>query len=190
MAESPDPRSGVDEHGDWTPAFEGQRPPFQPGHDLSVRHGAYSTLKLAPRADELATELRQVMPWYGPADEVAVRLLALTLARIEAATAALDVVDDRLDGIRTADETKRAQRLRAYVTDGEPENLAGSLQRLRDDLKGWIRLSRSLANDLGMTPTARAKLGLDLVQARSAQSRLEEHVRDRYGDAPAEEVEA
>jgi hypothetical protein len=38
MAGRPDPRSGLVEDGVWTPAFEGQRPPLEPGHELTVRH--------------------------------------------------------------------------------------------------------------------------------------------------------
>ena len=37
----------------WVPAFPGQRPPFPPGHELSVQHGAYSPRKVDPLATEL-----------------------------------------------------------------------------------------------------------------------------------------
>ena len=63
---------------------------FQPGHGAALKHGANSTLAIAPGAAELADELRQVVPTYSPADEVSVRLLAVTLARIERAVAALE----------------------------------------------------------------------------------------------------
>jgi hypothetical protein len=39
-------------HG-WVPAFEGQRPPFEPGHELSLRHGGYSPRKVEPLAQQL-----------------------------------------------------------------------------------------------------------------------------------------
>jgi hypothetical protein len=35
------------------PTFEGQRPPFPVGHELSVRHGAYSPRRIDPLAAEL-----------------------------------------------------------------------------------------------------------------------------------------
>lgn len=38
---------------EWAPAFEGQRPPFESGHELSLRHGAYSPRKVEPLAQEL-----------------------------------------------------------------------------------------------------------------------------------------
>ena len=37
-------RSGVDEHGTWTPAFAGQRPPFEKGNKLQSRHDLFSRL--------------------------------------------------------------------------------------------------------------------------------------------------
>lgn len=42
----------VDVEG-WVPAFPGQRPPLQPGHELTVTHGAYSPRKVDPLAQEL-----------------------------------------------------------------------------------------------------------------------------------------
>src|SRR5579875_2353357 len=42
---------------EWTPAFEGQRPPFEPGHELSLRHGAYSPRKVDPLARELVDQV-------------------------------------------------------------------------------------------------------------------------------------
>jgi len=80
----PPSRSGIDEDGVWSPAFEGQREPFrpgnelrfEPGNDLAVRHGAFATLKLGPRVDELAAEVRELVPAYRPNDEVSVHLLA------------------------------------------------------------------------------------------------------------------
>ncbi len=37
----------------WVPASAGQRPPFAPGHELSLRHGAYLPRKVDPLAREL-----------------------------------------------------------------------------------------------------------------------------------------
>lgn len=55
----PDPRSGVQPDGSWVPVFDGQRPPFEPGHDLAKGHGrppvhgAYSPRQVEPLAREL-----------------------------------------------------------------------------------------------------------------------------------------
>jgi hypothetical protein len=56
-AHAPDPRSGVQPDGSWVPAFEGQRPPLPPGHEVTVQHGAYSPRK----RDALAEEIRSAV---------------------------------------------------------------------------------------------------------------------------------
>ena len=119
---------------------------FERGNGLALRHGAYSMLTQAPRAGEIADELREIVPTYSPADEPAVRLLALMLGRIELASAALDQLDETAD--------------------------AAKLQRLRQDALGWVNAARRLMNDLGMTPTSRARLGLDLVRTEDTLVQL------------------
>jgi len=49
--------------GEWVPAFPGQRPPFQPGHTLSVRHGAHSERLVAPLADAILQRAVEDTPW-------------------------------------------------------------------------------------------------------------------------------
>ncbi|NEN07617.1 hypothetical protein G3T36_17305 [Diaminobutyricibacter tongyongensis] len=55
----------MDTPDDWTPAFPGQRPPFQPGNRLSVgnkgplKHGANSPVRIAARAAEISKGLRE-----------------------------------------------------------------------------------------------------------------------------------
>lgn len=157
--------SGIKQDGRWVPAFPGQRPPFAEGNELAVQHGAYSTLHLAPRAAELAAELRAVVPAYSPADEPMVRMLAIVLARVERATAALEKVDDAAEG----------NEVGVYLGDG-----AESMRRLREDSRGWINTARRLANDLGLTPTSRARLGLDIARTGDV---LAEYLAENY---PAE----
>jgi hypothetical protein len=137
---------------------------FAPGNELHRTHGAYaSTLRLGERVSELAVEIRDSVPVYSPADEVVVRLLAVTLARIERASVAIDRVDDEAEG----------KEIDAYAgARGE------QLQRLRSDLRGWINSARRLANDLGLTPTSRAKLGLDIARGRGEALRA--HLASAY----------
>lgn len=143
MSATRSPRSGVDEDGRWTPVFAGQRPPFEEGNTIPLRHGAYAVVALGPRTDELADGLRPLVPGYSPADEPAVRLLSLAFSRLERAEAALD--------------------------QAKPDE-AG---RLRQDALGWANAARRLLGDLGMTPTSRAKLGLDIAQGESFVRRLQ-----------------
>lgn len=132
---------------------------FQAGHELSVRHGAYAVVQLGPRVAELSAELAELVPGYSGSDAVAVRLLALSLVRLERAEAAL--------------------------ADAEP----GDLARLRVDSLGWANSARRLLNDLGMTPTARARLGVDLgriagggLERLAADGRALREARDLDGE--------
>jgi len=95
------------------------------------------------------------VPAYSLADELAVQLLARTLARIEAAEAVLESVDTRLAA------TDGGSYL---ATSAEAAALLAQVQRLREDLRGWLNLERRLLGDLGMTTTSRAKLGLDIAR--------------------------
>ena len=52
-----------------------------------MTHGAQATLALAPRANEIANDLRSVVPARSPSDEPMILLAALVLARIERANA-------------------------------------------------------------------------------------------------------
>lgn len=50
--------SGINpETGEWTPAYPGQRPPFQPGHEVNLVHGARSERRLGPRAAEIEADM-------------------------------------------------------------------------------------------------------------------------------------
>jgi hypothetical protein len=138
---------------DWTPAFPGQRPPFQPGHELSIRHGAYALLKLRPRAAELADAIRQLVPGYVPAHEPAVQAAAMTGARLEKAMAALEDA-------------------------GETE-----LNALDGHARGWMRLWLSALDKLGLTPLAMSKLGLNLALGKGAALRtLEDYIAREHGE--------
>jgi hypothetical protein len=117
-----------------------------------VRHGSYAVVALQPRAAEIADELRPLVPAYSTSDEIAVSLLAMALARLE-----------------------RAEEALAGAAPGDAA-------RLRQDALGWANAARRLLNDLGMTPSARAKLGLNLTRARGAA--LHEYLRERYPDEP------
>jgi hypothetical protein len=143
--------SGITPDG-WTPAFEGQRPPLESGNARSVTHGAYAVLQLGDRVAEIADELTPLVPGYRPADQVAVRLLALSVARIERAVAALDEAD------------------------------VGQLARLEADMRGWVNTARRLVVDLALTPTARARLGIDVA--------IGERMRSDVTTLPATDAEA
>lgn len=137
----------MSERGEWTPEFEGQRPPFEPGNQAARKHGVYSPGRLREIAAGYLERLRAEAPTGGePADSMALELLALTWARLELGYAYLDehgILDD----------------------DGEP-------LRLVRDLVSWENSARKLLVELGMTAASRAELRLsgDLIRLAEAQA--------------------
>lgn len=128
--------------------------PFERGNGAAVRHGAFAVLRLAPRAEEIADEIRGLVPAGSDADEPAVRLLALALAQVEAATLYLaehGIVDSR----------------------GKPQGILKHLGTMTNT-------AARLCDRLGLTPTSRAALGLDLTRARGEALRA--HLAERYDE--------
>jgi hypothetical protein len=140
-------------------------PPFENGNQAARTHGGYSLLGIGDRATEIADDIRPTLPAYAAADEPVLLLLATTLARIERANAAIEAVD------------AASEPLGGYLAARDSPTLAPDLSRLRSDLRSWINTARRLANDLGLTPTSRARLGLDLVAAQ----RIGGELLERYG---------
>ena len=127
---------------------------WQSGNAVSLRHGAYGTVHLGDRAAQLAAEIRDIAPVYEDCDDYVVRLLALTLARVEAATRAIDRMDELADG---------GSPLAAYQS--------ALYESLRRDLRGWVGTSAKLASELGLTPLARGRLGVSVAQIRTEETR-------------------
>src|SRR5262245_16483411 len=108
--------------------------PAKPGNQLAYKHGAFARFQLEPRARELADDVRALMPVQSESDEIAIRLLSLSLAQVEAATlylAAQGIVDK----------------------DGSPQPLLKHLGTM-------LNTSARLCDRLGLTPASRAQIGL------------------------------
>lgn len=113
---------------------------------------------LAPRAEEIAADLREIVPSRSEANEPTIQLLALVLARVEAANAFLAEHGIFRPGGK-----------------GEPQAVLKALST-------WENTAARLANDLALNPTAQAKLGLTVARTRdAAQDRLNEYLRETYG---------
>lgn len=142
---TPDPRSGLDEDGSWTPEFPGQRKPFQPGHSLSTTHGSYAVIRLKPRAQEITNALREQAPLYAPALEITLQAAGAVAARLERAFGALEDADD-------------------------PAELA----RLEQDARGWAGTLLRYLDALGMTTGSLLRAGVDLAALAGHRDRLDE----------------
>jgi hypothetical protein len=139
--------------GDFVPAFVGQRPPFAPGNELSLRHGVYSPRRVEPLvaqlveqrlADDATAFLRQ--PAYRPA--------LFSWARHEARVLLLDEWLQRhveaTDGCVGCKECEpKAEQLLKFEK-------SAAMQRGR----------------LGLDPLSRARLGRHVVAAQVDMARL------------------
>lgn len=129
----------------------------------AVRHGAYSLIKLTPRAAEIRSELEERLPLRSDADAVTVDLLAATLAQLERALLVL--------GAAQTDETQA-------IKDGKKVSREAHAQlgRLSQDARGWLARAERLLQELGMTPHSRVRLGLEVVAQQTAVERLHDYL--------------
>jgi hypothetical protein len=112
------------------------------GNQLARMHAAFARFQLEPRARELAEDVRVLLPTSSESDEVAVRLLSLTLAQVEAAT--LWVAEHG-------------------IVDG-----AGVPQLILKHLGTTLNTAARVCDRLGLTPAGRAGLGLEIGPATPA----------------------
>ena len=124
-----------------------QRPPFEPGNDAAVKHGARSPALVEPRARELAPQILDANPHLDPMrDGAAVFRYSVALARIERVYAWL------------------AEREDAVFDDTESGTTHGVYERL----ERWEKQADAAEERLALAPLTRARLGLD--QLRGAQA--------------------
>ena len=146
----------------WTPAFEGQRPPFPPGHTLTLKHGAFSPRRIQPVAEQLIAELlddAEANYLRKPIWRRTVHAWARAEARVLLLTAWLE---DRGDA--------------GIDSDGE----VTSVLRV---LKDWESRAEKARTRLGLDPLSAARLGRERTAAAldTAQlmAQLEKQERER-----------
>jgi phage terminase small subunit len=134
------------------------------GNQRTRVHGAYAALP-AERVDAKVRQVAAALAEDAPvraadgglpaADAVAVRQLAEALCRLD-------------------DIAEYLSRRGWEDNSGKPRPVLDYEGRLRSHVLDLLR-------ELGMTPRARAALGLDLVRAASAGDQLDAHLAQRYG---------
>lgn len=94
-------------------------PPFQPGHELSTRHGAYSPRRIGERAALISAEVLELAPHLAePEFALALTEYAMARARVELTSVAIE------DHLATAPIAKLSPRLIEAATAASRE--AGS----------------------------------------------------------------
>lgn len=143
-----------------------------PGNRSALKHGAMARIA----ARDLDAKTREIMAALAAdapvrtaenelpaADAVAVRMLADALIRLER-------IGNYLDRRGWEGE------------DGKPRPVLEHDTRLRGHVLDLLK-------ELGMTPAARAKLGLDLVRGLSHAEKLDAHIAEHYGDGNGDVVD-
>lgn len=125
-----------------------------PGNRRALRHGVYSERDLEPRAVALRSDLAELVPGGTAADEAAVTLLGWQLARIEQAN--------------------------TYLAEKGIMDAKGRPRPILKMLSTWENSASRLCDQLGLTPTSRARLGVDLTRIKGGKA-LAEHIAKRYG---------
>lgn len=164
--------SGVQESGEWVPAFAGQREPFAAGNTLSTKHGAFSPRIIGPLAQQIAEDLladENTPIWL---HERSFRYSLMAWARAEAKVLRLTAEQDRLDEI-AGDSAVMDDLTDVIVEAVEETRIApGVLSRsvvtkARESVdKALDRAERSAAArraELGLGPRDRARLGRDII---------------------------
>lgn len=148
-------------------------PPAASGNDLAVKHGSYSMALVEPRAREIGTVIFSLHEHLDPQrDADAVARLAMCLSRLERAYWYLSEQDDPI----FADRSK------------------GKLHPVYEGIERWEREARQADAALGLSPLARVRLGLDLLEGRKRQSdadvaeekRAQERMRERLANLPVD----
>jgi hypothetical protein len=149
--------------GGFEPAFPGQRPPFTPGHEVTLKHGAYSPRRTHPLAAVIVERLLE------DPDVVFLRSPAY-----------------RAQVWRYAHRQARADLLWAWIVD-HGEECQGCEQCLGWEVR-WREFDTAAgkaSERLGLDPLSRARLGKDVAQGRAADAAAEltrmreEYERDR-----------
>lgn len=164
-------------HAEWVPAFEGQRPPFEPGHELSMRHGAYSPRRVDPLAETFVA-LVVADPVGLPAAAPQYRPALWAWARAEAQ---VQLLTEYLE--KAAEETEDG------IGDLDDDAVRAAYLLLH---RAEARADRSRAR-LGLDPLSAARLGRDRAAGAVDMARLmaemERRERAANGGGPVLDVD-
>ena len=151
----------------WTPEFGGQRPPFAPGNETAVVHGARSERHVGPLAAQIAAGLladpdtpphlheplftSAIQAWSRA--EAVCRLLWAWIEGKDIVTALADLATTTED-----EESSNGKTHRKSVTRHMPSVL--------DMLRKYEAQAANLRGRLGLDPASAAKVGRDLAARR------------------------
>lgn len=162
---------------DWTPAFPGQRPPFEAGHEKSLTTGAWSERRIAPLAVEIEHRYRSSPFWRPDLDNPIFAASVTAWVRSEAVCELLwrwlaEHAEQGLDELlaehatEETDETSSKGHTRRMTTG---RRTASVLEQARK----WQSIAAGHRARLGLDPLSRAKLGKDLAITGAVAGQLD-----------------
>jgi hypothetical protein len=152
---------------EWTPAFPGQRPPFERGNTASVVHGAFSQRRTGPVAERIVADLladpetpeHLHEPLFLPAIEAWAQ--AEAVCRQLRAFVADQPIEDAMAEVATEKEITEVTGTRSKrVSHGRRVTSA------LDALRKWEATAANARGRLGLDPASAAKVGRDIAARR------------------------
>ena len=136
----------------WTPDFPGQRPPFQPGNQMAVKHGAHSPYRVDPLAHQFRDEILSspdMAYLTKPQYQATFWSYCRTAARVQ-------LLEDYVDAMSMHEATR------------SDKGQTSALELLRK----WTATLTTLAARMGLDPLSYAKLGKDVVSTQVDLAKL------------------
>jgi len=168
--------------GDWAPGFDGQRPPFPPGNETAVTHGATSERHVGPLAAQIAQELLEDADTPDHLREPMFAASVHAWARAEAVCRLLWAWlegRDIMAGLTAAATTTEEETHSKGKTNRR--SVTRSVPAVMDMLRRYEVHAANLRSRLGLDPASAARVGRDLAVAR--------HINATPLDAALEEME-
>jgi hypothetical protein len=152
---------------DWAPEFDGQRPPFPPGHEMSLVHGARSERKVGPLAVQLAQDLLTDPDVPPHIREPMFAAAVQAWARAEAVVRLLwQWLEERdvMAGLTAAATTTEEETQSGGKTNRK--SVTRTVASVIDTLRRYEVHAANLRSKLGLDPASAARVGRDLALTR------------------------
>jgi hypothetical protein len=158
-------------NGGWIPEFPGQRPPFPPGHEITMIDGHRSERRVGPLAAQIVQDLLADPDIPGHLREPLFQASVQAWAHSEAVCALLrrwladQDITAGLEATTTTDEEEET-RTRGKTTRTTRKGNARSIPSVLETLRRYETLAMNQRRQLGLDPASAARVGRDLAVAR------------------------
>lgn len=155
-------------NSEWTPEFDGQRPPFAAGNTTALVHGARSEATVAELAGHIAADLLARPDCPAHLHEPLFQSSIAAWSRAEAMVSLLwDYVSGQdvkaaITEVTTGIETEEAERKGKITRRSAAKRVTSAL----DQLRRYETHAANLRARLGLDPASAARIGRDIAAGR------------------------